>query len=94
MCPSSPRPPLPLRPAGCLEPYVYFGDVQARYAVRTGQRIDRDQFVALVQAKEPQALELVEETASVLALACSHWGILLDLDVITIGGFWGHLRRR
>jgi hypothetical protein len=31
----------------------------------------------------------VEETASVLALACSHWGILLDLDVITIGGFWG-----
>jgi len=74
---------------GCLEPYVYFGDVQARYAVRTGQRIDRDQFVALVQAKEPQALELVEETASVLALACSHWGILLDLDVITIGGFWG-----
>jgi hypothetical protein len=35
----------------------------------------------------------VRETASALALACAHWGILLDLDVITIGGFWGTFKQ-
>ena len=27
-----------------------------------------------------------------LALACAHWGIPLDLDIITIGGFWGRFK--
>lgn len=74
---------------GCLEPYVYFGDIQARYHDRTGKLIDRDEFIELVRRKDHYALELVQQTAPALALACAHWGILLDMDVITIGGLWG-----
>lgn len=77
---------------GCLEPYVYFGDVQARYAEKTGRKVTRSQFVELIQAQDAAALDLVRESAGALALACTHWGILLDLDVITIGGFWGKLQ--
>ncbi len=78
---------------GCLEPYVYFRDVQARYGRMSGKRVDRGQFIELVHSRDEQALRLVRETASALALACAHWGILLDLDVITIGGFWGTFKQ-
>jgi len=77
---------------GCLEPYVYFGDVQARYADKTGRQVTREQFLDLIRSGDGAALELVQETADALALACAHWSTLLDLDVITIGGFWGTLQ--
>ncbi|HHW73001.1 MAG TPA: ROK family transcriptional regulator [Firmicutes bacterium] len=77
---------------GCLEAYVYFGDVQARYARRTGLWVGRSRFLELVRTRDEPALEIVSETAEALALACAHWGMLLDLDVITIGGFWGTLK--
>lgn len=74
---------------GCLEPYVYFGDVQARLRKRTGKNVSRDEFLELVQHRDEAALTIVREAASALALGCAHWGVLLDLDLITIGGFWG-----
>lgn len=74
---------------GCLEPYVYFGDVQNRYKAWTGRTITSEEFVHLVKVGDGSALDIINETAPALALACSHWGILLDMDVITIGGFWG-----
>lgn len=78
---------------GCLETYVYFGDVQARYAEATGKLVDRNEFVRLVHTGDQVASQLTREAAEALALACAHWGILLDLDVITIGGFWGTLKK-
>lgn len=74
---------------GCLEPYVYFGDVQARYGQKTGKIIDREEFLELVRCGDHCAVEFVHKAAPALALACVHWGILLDIDVITIGGLWG-----
>lgn len=78
---------------GCLEPYVYFGDVQGRYERATGNRITRSEFIELVQNGEKTSVDIAHETASALALACAHWGVLLDLDIITIGGFWGDFRK-
>ena len=77
---------------GCLEPYVYFGDVQARYLKEAGRKINREEFVELVRKRDGYAVEIMQEAASALALACAHWGILLDVDVITIGGFWGNFK--
>lgn len=73
---------------GCLEPYVYFGDIQTRYQEKTNMLIDQEEFIKLVHGGNQCALELVNETASALALACAHWGILTDMDIITIGGLW------
>ncbi len=78
---------------GCLEPYVYFSDVKARYERENGKVLDRDTFLELVRQKDTKAMEIVRETARALALACAHWGILLDIDVITIGGFWGKFKK-
>lgn len=77
---------------GCLEPYVYLGDVLARYQRATNLKINRDEFLELLSQRDIHALQIVEETAPALAVACAHWGILLDLDVITIGGLWGELQ--
>lgn len=78
---------------GCLEPYVYFGDVQNRYEAKTQRKVTNTNFVQLVEAGDQVALELLQETAPALAIACSHWGILLDMDVITIGGLWGQFEQ-
>lgn len=77
---------------GCLETYVYFGDVQARYLLRTGEKVALSAFLQRVQEGEEASVKIVQETAPVLALACAHWGIPLDLDIITIGGFWGRFK--
>lgn len=77
---------------GCLEPYVYLGDILARYANLTGKSISRSELIQRIRDKDSVARELVAESAPALALACAHWGILLDLDVIIIGGFWGELQ--
>lgn len=76
---------------GCLEPYVYLGDVLNRYKKVTGLQVDRQKFLELTAAKDPHMSQIVAETAPALAVACAHWGILLDLDVITIGGLWGEI---
>lgn len=78
---------------GCLEPYVYFGDIRARYKEQTGQKINKLQFIKLVNQRDPIAIKFVKEAASVLALSCAHWGMLLDLDVITISGIWGSFKK-
>lgn len=78
---------------GCLEPYVYFGDVQTRYERQSGVMVTQAEFVQLVEEKNADALQIVKNSAPVLALACAHWGVLLDLDVITIGGFWGLFKK-
>lgn len=76
---------------GCLETYVYFGDIQTRFFEKTGKTIDRQQFLQLVESEDPFTLHTVQEAATALAMACAHFGILLDLDRITIGGLWGIL---
>ncbi|HHY09894.1 MAG TPA: ROK family transcriptional regulator [Firmicutes bacterium] len=78
---------------GCLETYVYLGDVLKRYKKAAGSAQTRAKFLSLVSEGEKAALEIVGETAQALALACAGWGILLDLDVITIGGLWGELKQ-
>ncbi|NLJ79989.1 MAG: ROK family protein [Firmicutes bacterium] len=78
---------------GCLETYVYLDDVLARYREMTAKAVSRSAFIELIHNGHHSASEIVGETAQALAFACAHWGVLLDLDVITIGGFWGGLKK-
>lgn len=75
---------------GCLEPYVYFKTIQERYQELTGHELTHSAFVELAQSGNEFAKDAVQEAASALALACAHWGIILDIEVITIGGVWGN----
>lgn len=74
---------------GCLETYVYINDVLDRYWKQTERGINKQQFVQLAKRQDHTAKQLLNETAEVLSEAVCLWGILLDLDVIIIGGFWG-----
>ena len=74
---------------GCLETYVYINDVLDRYWKQTERGINKQQFVQLAKRQDHTAKQLLNETAEVLSKAVCLWGILLDLDVIIIGGFWG-----
>jgi len=74
---------------GCLEPYVYFKSFQETYKDETGLELPPAKFMELVKSGDSFATEIVQEAASALALACAHWGIILDIEVITIGGIWG-----
>ncbi len=76
---------------GCLESYVYFKPIQEHYQKITGQNLTHAKFIELVRTGDPFATEIVQETAEALALACAHWGIILDVEVISIGGIWGKL---
>lgn len=78
---------------GCLQPYVYFADIRTRYGRENGDELSPDRFITLVRQKDAKAMQIVEETAKTLAFACAHWGVLLDMDVITIGGIWGKLKK-
>ncbi len=77
---------------GCLEPYVYFKAVQERYHDATGQHLTHSGFIELARGGNEFARYAVQEAASALALACAHWGIILDIEVITIGGVWGNFK--
>ncbi len=74
---------------GCLEPYIFFQTVREHYKNETGLEITHAEFVTLARSGNQFARETVQETASALALACAHWGLILDIEVITIGGVWG-----
>ena len=74
---------------GCLEPYVYFKGFQETYLERTGQELTHAKFIELVGDGDDFATEIIDQASSALALACAHWGIILDIEVITIGGIWG-----
>jgi predicted NBD/HSP70 family sugar kinase len=78
---------------GCLEPYVYFQGVKEDYKKATGKDITHAGFVELVREGCQFAVDIVNDAASALALACAHWGIILDLEVITIGGVWGEFQQ-
>ncbi|MGI6650429.1 MAG: ROK family transcriptional regulator [Limnochordia bacterium] len=77
---------------GCLETYVYFKAIQENYREVTGQTLTHGKFIELVQAHDGFAVDVVRDAAKALALACAHWGIMLDAEVITIGGIWGKLQ--
>lgn len=74
---------------GCLETYVNVQDVLERYARLSGRRLEKETFFRLALEGEAVASRLVDEAAEALTLALSHAGLLLDLDLIFIGGVWG-----
>ncbi len=77
--------------AGCLETYVNLQDVLERYRQRTGQAVDKPAFFQRAQAGDPVARQLVDEAASALAHAVVYAGMLLDLQMVVIGGVWGQI---
>jgi predicted NBD/HSP70 family sugar kinase len=78
---------------GCLEPYVYFKSFQESYAKVTNQELTHAKFMELCKEGDEFAREALQDAASALALACAHWGLILDIEVITIGGIWGEFQQ-
>ncbi|HKM43209.1 MAG TPA: ROK family protein [Limnochordia bacterium] len=78
---------------GCLEPYVYFKGFQESYKEATGQELTHSKFIELLGDGDAYATKIVQEAASALALACAHWGLILDIETITIGGIWGKFQQ-
>ena len=77
---------------GCLETYLYLPDVIQRYKEETGAAgVDSDEFFTKVVAGDTVARKLMEEAAAALATTISFAEVLLDLEMIVIGGVWGSL---
>lgn len=77
--------------AGCLETYVNVQDVLDRYRQRTGAPVDKEGFFGRARDGDPVAHRLVDEAAFALAHVVTYAGMLLDLDLVVIGGVWGRL---
>jgi|GEM_PF-434169 len=76
---------------GCLETYLYLPDVIERYAERTGEFLDDNEFFEKYHKGDIAVGKLVEEAADALATAVIFVGGLLGVDMIIIGGRWGAL---
>lgn len=76
--------------AGCLETYFYVPDVLERYEVESGEAIDSiEHLFEKYDQGDATAMTLVEEAAHALALHVAFSAVLLDLDLVIIGGSWG-----
>lgn len=77
---------------GCLETYLYLPDVMRRYQEMTGARLENDRqiFTEALQG-QPAAKLMEEEAIEALSIAISWAEIILDLEMVVIGGVWGGL---
>jgi predicted NBD/HSP70 family sugar kinase len=78
--------------SGCLETYLYLADVLRRYEQETGQAIaGKEEFFQKAAAGDAVARMLIHEAADALATTVSFAEVLLDLEMIVVGGLWGSL---
>lgn len=77
---------------GCLETYLYLPDVTRRYEQETRKQLENSQqlFIKAFQG-DVFAETLLDEAAKALATTISFAEVLLDLEMIVIGGAWGSL---
>ncbi len=79
--------------SGCLETYLYLPDVLKRFEQETGEKIENeDLFFEKASSGHPAALRLVSEAAETLAITISFAEVLLDMEMVVIGGVWGALK--
>jgi N-acetylglucosamine repressor len=75
---------------GCLETYLYLPDVVRRYEAETGIHLeDNQQIFTEVDKGQPIAKMMVEETIAALSATIAFTEVLLDLEMVVIGGIWG-----
>jgi predicted NBD/HSP70 family sugar kinase len=78
--------------SGCLETYLYLPDVMRRYQQETGYQLANSQLLfSKASEGDSVAKELIGEAIQPLAKTISFAEVLLDLEMIVIGGQWGNL---
>ncbi|MGE5581195.1 MAG: ROK family protein [Bacillota bacterium] len=77
---------------GCLETYLYLPDVMRRYEEETGAHLENDRQI-FTEALNGQstARQLVDEAIEALSVSISWAEVILDLEMVVIGGIWGSL---
>lgn len=76
--------------SGCLETYLYLPDVLRRYELESGTRLrNGEEFFGQAAAGDSLARQLISEAAEALTASLSFAVLLLDLEMVVIGGLWG-----
>lgn len=76
--------------SGCLETYLYVPDVINRYQEEGGQAVSSiDELFERYGTGDALADMLIDEASEALGLHVTFAGVLLDLDMVVIGGAWG-----
>ncbi len=77
---------------GCLETYLYLPDVMRRYTERTGTMLENDSTIFKAAANGDMVAQLmIAEAIEALSVSISWAEVILDLEMVIIGGVWGRI---
>lgn len=77
---------------GCLETYLYLPDVLRRYEQECGECLTKgEELFSRAAAGDPTARLLMTEAVAAITANLSFAVLLLDLEMVVIGGAWGSL---
>lgn len=77
---------------GCLETYLYLPDVMRRYTERTGTVLENDGAIFKAASNGDMVAQLmIAEAIEALSVSISWAEVILDLEMVIIGGVWGHI---
>ena len=75
---------------GCLETYLYLPDVLRHYELTSGVCLQSgEELFAQAASGDPLARQLIAEALEALTAMLSFAVLLLDLELVVIGGLWG-----
>lgn len=78
--------------SGCLETYLYLPDVLRRFEQEAGEKIENSKvFFEKFFSGHSVAVRLVNEAAEALATTIAFAEVLLDMEMVVVGGEWGNL---
>ena len=77
---------------GCLETYLYLPDVMRRYTEKTGMMLENDGKIFKEAANGDVVAQLmIAEAIEALSISISWAEVILDLEMVIIGGMWGKI---